>query len=134
MKYKFLPHTADVKFQAYGKSLNKAFENAALAISETISRGEKISSKKKKKISVEGNDKESLLYNFIEELLYLIDAENFVVSKAKVSIKENKLKAEISGDDASNYTNLDHIKAATYSEMYIKKTNKGWEIQTVVDV
>ena len=30
-KFKFKPHTADVKFLAYGKDLEEAFTNAALA-------------------------------------------------------------------------------------------------------
>jgi len=133
-KYKFLQHTADIKFQTYGKTLNEAFENVALAISNTLSRGEKIPSKKKKTIKAEGHDKESLLYDFIDELLYQLDAENFIVAKAKVSIKGNSLTAELSGDDVSNHPDLDHIKAATYAEMYIKKTKDGYEIQAVVDV
>lgn len=139
MKYKFLEHTADIKFRAYGKSLNELFENCALAVSDTLSRGGKIKTIKKKKITVKGNDNESLLYNFLEELIYLLDAEDFVVSKAKVKIKEEikgkKLQAEIYGDDTKNYKDLDHIKAATYAEMYIKKRKDGkFEAQVVLDV
>jgi SHS2 domain-containing protein len=134
MKYKFLEHRGDIKFQAYGKKLNEAFGNVAEAISSILSRDEKIPSKIKKKIEVEGTDQKSLLYNFIEELIYLLDAENFVVSKAKVAIVKNKLSAVVYGDSVDNHPDLDHIKAATYAEMRIKKTNKGYEIQTVVDV
>jgi len=54
MKYEFLEHTADVKFRAYGKTLEEAFENVALAFAETVSKGEKIKEKKKKSISVKG--------------------------------------------------------------------------------
>ena len=36
MKYKFLEHTADVKFRAYGNGLEEAFSNAALALKQTI--------------------------------------------------------------------------------------------------
>ena len=36
MKYKFLEHTADIKFQAFGKSIEKAFVNSAKAIVKTI--------------------------------------------------------------------------------------------------
>ncbi len=134
MKYKFLPHTADVKFKAFGKTLNQAFENAALAFSETIAKGDKIKNTKTKEIEVQGQDKENLFYNFLEELIYLFDAENFVTKNAKVSIKENKLKAKLQGDDAKNYKNLDHVKAMTYAEMKIKKTTHGWEVQAVLDV
>ena len=138
-KYKFLEHTADVKFQAYGKTLNEVFKNAALAVAETMARESKIKAVKKKKIRVQGKrDLESLLFNFIEEILYLVEAENFVIAKV-VSVKVNEknltLSAEFSGDNADKYP-LDHIKAATYSEIYVKKIDKGmgWEAQTVVDV
>ena len=32
MKYKFIDHTADVMFEAYGKTLNKVFENVQIYI------------------------------------------------------------------------------------------------------
>ena len=134
MKFEFLEHTADIKFKAYGKTLNEVYESCALAFSESIARGKKIKSKKKKKIEVLGNDKEAMLYSFIEELIYLLDADDFVVAKTKVSIKGKKLNAEIFGDDSKNYKELDHVKAATYAEMYVKKTSKGWEAQMVLDV
>jgi len=133
-KFEFLEHTADIKFRVFGKTLEEVFENSALAVSSIYSKEKKISSKNKKKISVEGRDRESLLYNFIEELIFLVDSENFVVSKAKILIKNTSLTAEIYGDDVKNYTNLDQIKSSTYHEMYVKKTKKGWEAQAVVDV
>ena len=134
-KYKFLEHTADIKIKAYGKNLNEIFENFALAISDYLARGNKIKSAKKKIIKLKGDDSESLLYSFLDELIYLLDAENFVVAKAKVKTKDNKLEAEIYGDDASTYRDLDQIKAATYAEMYIKrKKDKPWEAQAVLDV
>lgn len=134
IKYEFLDHTADIKVKVYGDTLNNIFENTALALSEHISREEKIKKNKMKVISVSGDDNESLLYNFVDEILYLLDAENFLVSGAEVTVRGRNLRAEIAGDDASNYKGLDHIKAATYSEMYVKKTKDGWEAQFVIDV
>lgn len=136
-KYKFLEHTADIKFQVFGKNLNEIFENITLAISEIIGREQKVKSNKIKNIEVEGHDKKSLIYNFIEELLYLVEAEDFLVSKSKASLSGNKLKAELYGDSASKYKDLDHIKSPTYHDMYIKKVSnkkKNWEAQIVVDV
>lgn len=133
MKFVFLEHTADIKFKCFGKALNEIFENAALALADYSSGGKKIKNARGKIIEVIAQDNESLLYNFLDELLYLIDAENFIVSKAQVLLRGNNLRAELFGDDASKY-HLSHIKAATYSEMYIKQTEKGWEAQVVLDV
>ncbi len=134
MKYEFLEHTGDIKFKTYGKTLNEVFENSILAVAEYISRGKKIKSAKGRVIDVSGEDLESLFYNFLDEIIYLIDAEDFVSTKAKIITRGFNLHAELFGDNASNYENLDHIKAATYAEMHIKKTDKGWEAQAVLDV
>lgn len=132
-KFKFLEHTADVKFQAFGKTLEEVFENSVLAISRTITPA-KVKSEKVKKISVEANNNETLLCNLIDEVLYLFETENFIPAKAKVDIKDGQLSATLHGDDAKNYKDLSHVKAATYAEMYVKKTAAGWEAQAVVDV
>lgn len=134
MKYRFLEHIGDIKFQAYGKTLNDVFENSVIAVSAYISRGKKVKSSKGKIIDVSGNDIESLFYNFLDELIYLIDAENFIAAKAKITVRGNNLHAELFGDSASNYKDLDQIKAATYAEMHVKKTASGWEAQAVLDV
>jgi len=34
MRFKFFKHTADVEFEAYGKTIEEAFENAAIALQE----------------------------------------------------------------------------------------------------
>ena len=134
MKYEFLEHTADVKFRVYGKTFGKIFEHTALAVSEILSGGNKVDPISVKEVEIEGSEKERLLCDFIDELIYYLDAEDFLVSKAKVKVKGNKLKAKIFGDDALAYPGLDHIKAATYAEMYVKKKKDGWEAQVVVDV
>ena len=137
--FEFLPHTADVKFKLYGKSLNEIFSNCALAVSHIISRGKKIKSVKRKEFTVSGKDYESLLYNFIDELIYLLDADNFVLSRADTKLFDGlnakKINAVVYGDDASVYKDLDAIKSPTYAEMYVKqKKDNLWEAQIVVDV
>ncbi len=134
MKYEFLDHTADIKIKSYGKTQEMAFENMTLAISEYLSKGEKIKAKVGKKVEVHGTDLENLLYNFLDELIYLLDAEQFIVAKAEVSLLGNNIKATLYGDSTKNYKDLDHIKAPTYAEMHVKKTQSGWEFQVVVDV
>lgn len=131
--FEFLEHTADIKVKVTGATLNEIFENSVKAISQYVSGNQKIDSKKGKVIEVKGTDNESLLYNFIDEILYLIDAESFIPIKAEVTLRGNNLKAELYGDSTKKY-NLDHIKAATYAEMSIKKINATWEAIFVLDV
>ena len=135
MKYEFLEHTADIKFRAYGATMEEAFANVVGAFSEFVYGGEEVKPKKGEVGNVSGSDKESLLYNFIDELIYLLDAEKFVVAKGSVFFRGNNLRAELFGDDASNYKGLENVKAATYAEMEIKQdSNKKWVLTMVVDV
>jgi SHS2 domain-containing protein len=135
MKFKFLEHTADIKFQAFGKNLNEAFENSALATFNAM-YPEKIAAKIKKSIKVKGKDIESLLYNFLEELIVLLDSKNFFLSNCNVKINKEKLelKAELVGDNAKNYSIGLDVKAITYNEMFVKKGKEMWVCQVVIDV
>lgn len=136
MKYKFLKHTADVKFQAFGKDLKEVFKNSSLALFEVL-YDKKVKHVKKKKIKVKGNNLENLMYEFLEEFLVLFDSENFLpskISKIKFDKKNFEIEAEVVGDDIKNYSTSIHVKAITYSEMEIKKQKNKWIAQVVLDV
>jgi SHS2 domain-containing protein len=135
VKFKFLEHTADLKFQAFGETKEEAFENSSLALKEAITGKKKIKETDERKIEAKGRDFESLLYNFLEEILYLLDAEDFLFSKVKaIKIRGFKLKAVITGDRASLYKFTNNVKAITYNEMFVKNDDGKWIIQAVVDV
>lgn len=135
MKFKFLEHTADVKFQAFGKTVEEAFTNSALALKETICGKMNVKEEKERTIKTEGKDFESLLYNFLEEILYFLDAEDFLIATVSdIRIKDFKLKAIIYGDKASNYKFTNSVKAVTYNEMFVKKEENHWTAQVVLDV
>ena len=150
MKYKFLPHTADIKFQAFGNSLEECFENAGLALTNIICE-EKIKPSVKKTIKVRGRDRESLLYNFLEEFLYLLEVGGLIVSeiknieiKSSYKIKNKKkfydmeLTADFFGDSSKNYSLEGNVKAVTYNDMWIKNPSEDggrkFVCQVVVDV
>ncbi len=134
-KFKFLEHTADVKFQAWGKDIEEVFENSALAFKETIIGKKKVQEKEKIKISAKGRDYESLLYRFLEEILYLLETEKFLIAKVKeIKIKGFRVSAVISGDKASNYRFTNSVKAVTYNEMFVKREKGKWISQVVIDV
>jgi len=137
MTYKFLEHTADVKFQAQGETLEQAFIQSALALKETIAGKTKIKQNIKKQIKIKAKDKESFLYNFLEEFLFLLDAEDFIfskISKIKIDEKNNELKAEVIGDKASDYKFSNDVKAITYNQMFVKKQKNKYIVQVVLDV
>ena len=68
--YEYFDVTADIGFKAYGESLNEAFENAGLAIFNIISDTSNVEPKKEISFKVRSEDEISLLYDFLEELLF----------------------------------------------------------------
>lgn len=135
-KFKFLEHTADIKFQAFGKNLEEVFVNSALAMVNSIC-DEKVQEIKNFKINVNGIDLPSLLYNFLEELLFLFESEYFILSNIKnikINSKKFNLIAEVTGDTIKKYDIHLDIKAVTYNEMFVKKLKGTYVAQVVLDV
>jgi len=139
MKYEFFDHTADVKFRAYGKNLGEAFSHVALAITEIIMGKQEIKEDIEQEIKMENKDLKSLLYDYMDHFLYLLDAEQFITSSVETIGIEKKggiyfLSALLKGDNASNYEAETHIKAATYAEMEIQEKPGEVVIQVVLDL
>ena len=136
MKYEFLPHTADVKFRAYGKTMEEAFSNAALALTSVVIEPNKVETKIEKTIEIKSEDEKALLYDFLEQFIILLDSESFLLNSIKeIKIKDNKLNAVILGDtEIDKYKTETHIKAVTYQEMEIKKEKGKYMLQVVLDL
>ncbi len=135
MKFKFLEHTADTKIRAYGNSLEEAFENAGLALFEVICNTKQVKQKEKISFKITSEDLKSLLYDFLEELLYIHETQKLLLSKFKVNINKTSLSCEAWGEKINEAHELrTSVKAITYSEMNIEKKEDGWIIDFVVDL
>ena len=145
-EYEYLPHTADVKFRAYGKTLEEAFTNAAAAMFNVMTDTTAVKEKTTKNISAEGGDLPSLLQTFLEQFIILLDTDNFFLSAIKkIEIKKSrggkyKLSAAAAGDEAKNYETIGpQVKACTYNDIFVRQEGregkKGeWAVQVVLDI
>ncbi len=104
-----------MKFKVYGNNLEECFKNAAHDLTKAFYR-EDIKPAQKKTIKIHGKEKESLLYNFLEKILYFLEIGNFLIWKIEnikitviPKIKGNRkfynleLSAEVYGDNTDNY-------------------------------
>jgi SHS2 domain-containing protein len=137
MGYEFLEHTADVKFRASGLTIDEMFKFSALAFFEAVRGKVKISENIEERISVSGKDLRELMYNFLEEFLFLFDSEGFVgadVLDLKVDERNLKIECAVAGDLAGKYEFANDVKAVTYSEMFVGNRDGLWVSQVVLDV
>jgi len=140
-KYIFLENVAiaDIAYEAYGKSLNDLFENAALAIFELSANLKTIDAKEKIEFKIDNEKIDGLLYDFLSEILFLKDSKYMVFKKVRVSITENEifeLKAVLEGDTINpKKQQLENdIKAVTMHMFELKKEKNGYKATVVVDI
>ena len=134
--YEYFEATADVGLKAYGKDLNEAFENAGLAIFNIISDTSNIDALNEIEFEIASEDEVSLLYDYLEELLFYHEVEFMLFSEFHVEIDDNlHLKANIKGEgiDWDKHERKTEIKAITFHKMDVKH-NDCVELQAIVDL
>ncbi|RJS75678.1 archease [Candidatus Bathyarchaeota archaeon] len=141
MGFRFLEHTADVYVAAYGETLAEAFENAALAMFETMTDTENVKPTIRKTVEAEGFDKQSLLYNWLEKLLLIFELDNLLLSRFKIhtiseSDKGFKLEAEVHGEpfNPKKHRQKVGVKSITYHRMEIHETPKKTTVKFILDI
>uniref|UniRef100_A0A7J3ZJ10 Protein archease n=1 Tax=Fervidicoccus fontis TaxID=683846 RepID=A0A7J3ZJ10_9CREN len=141
MGFKFIEHTADVVIEAWGETLERAFENAARATFEVMTDTSRVEPRVGREIEVEGFDLENLLLRWIEELLLLFDSENLLLGEFKVErIAETqegyRLNATVRGErfNSEKHESRTHVKAVTYAQMKIWKENYTWRVRFTLDI
>ena len=140
--YEFREHTADVQVRSWGSSLEEAFSQTAYSLIATITPDlKKITPKIKKTITVEAEDKEALLFDFLSEFLYIFDVDELVFSQIHVSKIEKfkdkyKLQATLKGEkfDLDKHEIGIEVKAITYSFLNIEETHESTIIDIVFDI
>ncbi|MBI4149726.1 archease [Candidatus Woesearchaeota archaeon] len=136
-KYKFFDDiaTADAAFEAYGKDLPELFTNAALATFSVMADLKKVAPKAKKKIVLKNPKAEGLLFDFIQELIYLKDAEYMLFSKFTVKVADGKLTATAFGEhiNPEKHQLLTDVKAMTLHMYSVQQTKSGWKAFIILD-
>lgn len=136
MSYEILEHPADEKFRTEGETVEEAFSEVVKAFSEIVG-GE--GGMYHHEISVKSEGYEALLFDFLDELIFLQDTEGVVVSYAEeLSIEDTDgghiLTAKILVDDISDTMSPMDVKAPTYSEMKVDHDDGKWILQAVLDI
>lgn len=134
-------HTADVLIEAWGRTLEEAFEESALAVYEVITDTGKVKPLNRVDLEVEGFDLENLLYRWVEEMLLYTDSEGMVFGLFRVCrIEETgdgyRIVSSAWGErfDPERHEHRTIVKAMTYAQMSISREGDCWRITFVVDI
>ncbi|MBL7056048.1 archease [Candidatus Woesearchaeota archaeon] len=138
MPYKFVEKLtrADVAFECESKTLSELFEDSAQALFEIMCNPKKIESKITKEFVLENDTLEKLLFNFLDEIIFLKDSESMLFNSCTVEFVDDlKLKATLTGDKVSLDQELRvDAKAVTMHKFEAKKTEKGYFARVIIDI
>jgi len=137
MEFEIFDHTADQGIRAYGNTMEEVFLNAAKAFSYLSTDPEKVEIKEEFEIELSNSEKEELLVDWLNELIFLQDTEGVFLVKFEINTLETPvLRAKVYGEkmDRNKHIFGSCLKAATYHYLKLEKTDKGWEAQIIFDV
>jgi protein archease len=125
--YRFLDHMTDAIIEAYGSTLEEAFENAAKALCDTMIDLKTVRAEREIKFSAKGDDLYSLLFDWLDKVMLLLVADRIAMSQFSVNIKQLNRGYLLEGITRGEPLELDRhhykveIKAVTYHEMEIRQ-------------
>lgn len=157
-KYDYFDVTADIGFYAYGNTLEEAYENAGLAMFNVITDIEKVNKYESRDFEIVSEDLVSLLYDYLEELLFMQDTEFLFFSDFKINIEkigdvnssDLNESSESSLDSLNNYKLIcsaygeeinweihehrSEVKAVTFHKMCVKEDNGLFKLRAILDL
>ena len=130
-------HQADIGIRGIGPSLEKAFEEGAMALTAVICTPERVRAVECVEISCSGDENDLLFLDWINALIYEMDVRKMLFGRFEVHIDNGNLGGCAWGEpaDPDRHELAVEVKATTFMELKVFQTSDGqWIAQCVVDV
>lgn len=143
MPYEFLEDvaTADIAFHAWAKDLEELFIAAGDAtMNVMIDNLDAIALTETRTFSLENDELDMLLFNFLQEFIYYKDSELLLLRAQQVEISEkdgvHQLSAVTKGEklDSDRHQQRVDVKAVTLHQFQLEKTDDGWTAMVILDI
>jgi SHS2 domain-containing protein len=134
-RFELIEHTADIGLKAYGQSLPEAFANAAYGMFSIIADLDEVKETETRRVKINENDAENLLFEWLNRLLYYFDVEGLIFKRFDIiEFDEKHLAAECRGEkyDASRHHLKLGVKSATYHMLEVDREKN--QVQVIFDV
>jgi len=134
-RFRLIEHTADTGLIAYGNNLAEAFANAAYGLFSIITELNRVRKAESQTVVVNAEDAESLLFNWMNHLIYIFDVECLLFKGFDISeFTEHNLKAICWGEryNASRHQLKIGVKSATYHMLQVDREKN--RVQVIFDV
>ncbi|KAG2500215.1 hypothetical protein HYH03_001793 [Edaphochlamys debaryana] len=139
-QFEYLDHTADIQLHAWGSDLTEAFEQCGLAMFNYMSPLKRVKPVESRTYRAEAHDLQSLLYAFLDELLFEFATEGYFLARELTITRFDReawvIEAEGRGEcfDPSRHDTGTEVKAITYSAMSIREAEGDADVFVIVDI
>jgi SHS2 domain-containing protein len=135
MSFEEISHTADVKIRARAPTLEALFSETFKALMQVM-YGEDRRGGILRKIRIESPDNESLLADFLSEVLFVSEVEGLVFFETRISLNGTRLNAELTGEpfDPVRHSGGSEVKGISYSGLSITHDTNGYMLDIIFDV
>ena len=135
--FEILEHTADIGFRAQGRTAAELFEASAEALVSIALEIDRISPRVEYPLAAAGADYESLLVNWLGEVLYWMDGERLAFRRFRVSeITPIGVSGAAAGEPRDPARHLARliVKGVTYHQLKVVETAEGWRAEVYLDI
>jgi SHS2 domain-containing protein len=135
--YEIFEHTADLGLRVRAADLPTLFADAGRGLfAMVVDNLDSIAVAESREFQTAGGDLTYLLFDWLNELLYLCDTEQIVCSQFEVRFHEQGLTATARGEpiDPDRHHLTHEVKAITYHELKVERDGTGWLAEVIVDI
>jgi SHS2 domain-containing protein len=138
--FELFEHRADIGIRGLGRNREEAVGECARAMFSVIADVSKVKAQSGDDFEAEAESLESLLVNFLNELLYLHEVKEKVYSGFEVYITGDgnswKAKGKAFGEriNAKKHSIKGDVKAASYHQLKVAEEKGKWVAQCVLDI
>jgi tRNA nucleotidyltransferase (CCA-adding enzyme) len=135
-RWETFSHGADIGVRGFGPSRERAFENAARALTGVITDPACVLPSQRIEVRCSGPDDELLLYGWLNALITQMALRRMLFSRFEVTIAGDTLSASVWGEsvDVERHRPAVETKGATFTELRVQRADGMWLAQCVVDV
>ena len=135
--YETFEHTADLGLRVLAATREELFTEAAHGLtSMLIEETRQVRPQTQQRIELKETDDEYLLFDWLNELLFLHESEHLVFCEFEVCFAEDGLTAHIRGEPVASerHRPAHEVKATTYHGLSIDHSGDGWVAELIVDI
>lgn len=136
-RWEHFPHEADIGVRGVGASRERAFEQAALALTAVITDPQAVEPREVVEVACEAPDDELLLADWLNALVYRMATLHLLFGRFEVHMEGHRLSGRAWGEpiDVVRHLPAVEVKGATYTDLRVRCEPDGtWVAQCVVDV